>query len=103
MCRTSAFHAGLLLRRPCRREKAHVSSVDIARFPGKRGMPFLCCPEFMNASSVAGLVSSVHFCSFTRYPVVYRIIRPRTRTKRAGKSISLHNVLKTDGGVVGLR
>ena len=45
MCRTSACRAGLLLRRACRREKARVSSVHIARLPGKRETPVLCCHD----------------------------------------------------------
>src|SRR5256885_10121982 len=59
---TTLFRS-LLLRHPCRREKAHVSSVDIARFPGKRGMPLLCCPELWTSVPFAGLVRSAHFCS----------------------------------------
>ena len=70
MCRTSACRAGLLLRRACRREKAHVSFCSYCSFPAKKRNATPLLSRVMDASSVAGLVSSVHFCSLTRYRVV---------------------------------
>ena len=61
---------GLLLRRACRRETAHVSSLHTARFLRKREMPFLCCPELRTPVPSRDWSAAVHFCSFTRYRVV---------------------------------